>query len=104
MTLDQPIEIKRKSQEQRADGSLETTLTTVMQGFARVRPMRGGESDQGTQVEARAGYKFTIHTRSDLLDDDVIVWRGRKYNIRFIYEEGFGSIYMEIEAERGVAI
>ena len=104
MTLDQPIAIKRKSQSQQADGSLQTTLTDVMSGFARVVPMRGNESRESQQVEAAALYRFTIHARTDILDDDVIVWRGKQYNIRFVMEEGLGSIYMKIEAERGVAV
>lgn len=104
MTLDQIITIKRKEQTQNERGALVTTLTQVAQAYAKVRPLRGVERDQGTQVEAPANYRFHIHYRSDLLDDDVIEWQGREYNIRFIADEGPGAIYLMIEAERGVAV
>lgn len=104
MTLDQPIEIQRKTQVQQADGSLATTFTVLTTAFASVKKQRGGESSQSDQTEAVASYIFTIHARTDLLEDDVIVWRSRLYNIRFIDDMGHGQVYMQIEAERGVAV
>lgn len=104
MTLDQIVSLKRKGQTQDARGALVTTLTLIDRAYAKVRPLRGVERDQGTQVEAPANYRFHIHYRSDLLEDDVIEWQGRDYNIRFIADEGPGSIYLMIEAERGVAV
>ena len=104
MTLDQPIQIKRKDQLQQADGSLQTTLSTVADCFAKAKVQRGSESSQSDQIDARSSCVFIIHTRSDLLEDDVIVWNSRTYNIRFIHDSGLGAIYMDIEAERGVAI
>jgi SPP1 family predicted phage head-tail adaptor len=66
--------------------------------------MRGSERNQSNQPESVAGYTFHIHYRADLLADDVIVWNGNQYNIRFIADEGMGSVYLMIEAERGVAV
>lgn len=104
MTLDQPIKIQRKTQAQQANGSLQTVFTTLVDGFAMVRPMRGSERNSGDQTQAVAGYVFHIHYRSDLLADDVIVWNGNTFNIRFIADMGMGSVYLRIEAERGVAV
>jgi SPP1 family predicted phage head-tail adaptor len=104
VTLDQIISISRKVQSQDARGTLVTTLDSIAQCYARVRPLRGSERGQGNQVEATADYRFYIHYRSDLIEDDVIVWRGSQFNIRFIGDEGPGSIYLMIEAERGVAV
>lgn len=104
MTLDQVIEIRRKAQVQQPDGSLQTTLGLLANAYASVSPMRGDERNQSNQTEAQADYKFHIHYRSDLKEDDVIVWQGNHYNIRFIADKGPGSIYLMMEAERGVAI
>ena len=104
MTLNQIVSIQRKTQVQQADMSLLTTLAEVAEVYAMVFPIRGSERNQGDQTEARANYRFTIHQRTDLLDDDVLVWNGYQYNIRFIADRGPGSIYLKIEAERGVAI
>ena len=104
MTLDQIITIKRKEQTQNARGALVTNKAELAKAYARVRAIRGSERDQGTQVEAPANYRFHIHYRSDLLEDDVIEWQGSEYNIRFIADQGPGSIYLMIEAERGVAV
>jgi len=98
------IEIRRKQQTQQADGSLDTTLAVVAKAYASAYPMRGDERRMGQQTEAQADYRFHIHHRSDLNADDVIVWNGHQYNIRFIADRGPGSVYMMIEAERGVAV
>jgi len=66
--------------------------------------MRGDERRNGQQLEAQANYRFHIHQRNDLREDDVIIWNGHQYNIRFIANRGPGSVYMMLEAERGVAV
>lgn len=104
MTLDQFIDIKRKTQVQQLDGSLQTVFTLLGSEFARVVPIRGSERNASTQTEAPANYRFHIHYRSDLVEDDVIVWEGQTYNIRFIASDGPGSVYLMLEAERGVAV
>jgi len=98
------VEIRRKQQTQQADGSLDTTLSLVAKAYAAVYPMRGDERREGQQLEAQANYRFHIHQRNDLREDDVIVWNGHEYNIRFIADRGPGSVYMMLEAERGVAV
>lgn len=104
MTLDQFIEIRRKAQVQQANGSLTTTLNLIATEYAAVIPMGGSERNMASQNEAAANYRFHIHHRSDLIPDDVVVWNGSQYNIRFIADKGPGSIYLMIEAERGVAV
>ena len=104
MTLDQYIEIKRKAQVQQPDGSLQTTLSVLSAEYAKVVPMRGSERNASSQTESPANYRFHIHQRTDIREDDVIVWNGDSYNIRFISSEGQGAIYLMIEAERGVAV
>jgi len=104
MTLDQLITINRKVQVQQADGSLTTTMQKICDAWAAAYPIRGDERRMGQQNEAQADYRFRIVSRSDLNADDVIIWNGREYNIRFIADRGPTEIYMMIEAERGVAV
>lgn len=104
MTLDQLITINRKAQVQQADGSLQTTMTKVADAYAAAYPIRGDERRMGDQTEAQADYRFRILARSDIRPDDVIVWDGVEYNIRFIASRGAGEIYMMLEAQRGVAV
>lgn len=104
MTLDQYIEIKRKTQFQQADGSLATVFTLISPEWAKVAAISGSERNASSQNEASANYRFHIHNRTDLLEDDVIFWEGGSYNIRFISSAGQGAIYLMIDAERGVAV
>jgi SPP1 family predicted phage head-tail adaptor len=104
VTLDQLITISRKAQTQQADGSLQTTLTKLADAYAAAYPMKGDERRASMQTEERADYRFHIHYRADLRADDVITWNGQQFNIRFIADKGPGSVYLMIEAEKGVAI
>lgn len=104
MTLDQFITVNRKGQTQADDGSLTTTMTKRFDAYAAVYPIRGDERRMGNQNEAQADYRFRIIARTDVDADDVIVWNGREYNVRFIAERGPGEIYMTLEAQRGVAV
>jgi len=46
---------------------------------------------------------FVIRNRSDLLESMRIVWDDIPYNIRSINQSKKRAMYLEIEAERGVA-
>lgn len=104
MKLRYRIRIERKGQVQAADGSLTTTRTLLCEAYAQVQPMRGSERDQSMQTEAAADYKFTIRRRGDIREDDIIVWQGTDYNIRAILDYGPQSLYLTLEAQRGVAV
>lgn len=103
MTLNEQISIYRKSQVKQSDGRLVTTRVLVATEFAKTYPRNGGERNQADQTQATLAYRFWIHQRSDLLESDVIVWRGVDYNIRAIADNGTLEPYMYIDAERGVA-
>jgi SPP1 family predicted phage head-tail adaptor len=101
--LDQLITIKREVRTSDGMGGDTVTLTDVAADlFAHVRPRSGKEIGTHDRVEAPAKYLFVIRYRSDLKDSDRIVWNGATYNIRYIATRGYRSMYMEIEAERGV--
>jgi len=104
MNLNEHITYYRKTQVKDEYGTLTTTRTLIAKAKAKVRPLSGIERDRSDQTEASANYRFNVHQRSDLLHDDIIVWMGTDYNIRFIADNGPKERYMYIDAERGVAI
>jgi SPP1 family predicted phage head-tail adaptor len=83
----------------RAWGSVPSTPTV----WANVRAMGGTEAMQADQQQATTRYLFTVRNRTDISEDDRIVWRSENYNIRRIEREGTRKMYLIIEAERGVA-
>lgn len=101
--LDQRVPIKRQTRVSDNMGGYTTTDTTVATVWAHVRPKRGREQGIHDKVEAPALYVFVIRYRSDILDSDRITWNGADYNIRAILTRGGRKMFLEIEAERGVA-
>jgi len=102
--LNYKISIERKVQVQAADGSLTTTRTVVATTYAGVKPKRGSERSQSNQTESPADYEFHLRRNGSIQADDVIIWNGSEWNIRFISDDGPRALYMMIEAERGVAV
>ena len=104
MTLNEVIYVYRKVQSQDEYGTLTTTRSLVKKLYAKVRPLSGAERNKSDQTEAAANFRFWIHQRSDLIEDDIIVWNSTDYNIRFIADNGPKEAYMYIDAQRGVAV
>lgn len=108
--LDQLVTIRRVTQTKNEYGTLEETVQDLGPFWARVRPMTGREREASQQLEEQADYLFVffydIHVENAIQGDDTLVWEdvgGQQYNIRFIKDRGPRALYLEIEAERGVA-
>lgn len=71
--------------------------------WAYVSPLRGSEGVQDGAHNATGMWLFTIYNRSDVSELDRIVWDGVPYNIQRVMRKGTQPIYLNIEAERGVA-
>jgi SPP1 family predicted phage head-tail adaptor len=71
--------------------------------WAHVVAKSGRESMTEDRMTATFVVLFTIHNRRDIDIRDRIVWQGVVYNIRGIRDEGGRSLFLVIEAERGVA-
>ena len=72
--------------------------------WASVKAKTGGERYDIDRVDAEAGYIFTIRNRADVDERNVIEWNGRRFNIRFVRQLANRPLYMDIEADQGVAI
>lgn len=103
-TLDQRITIQREARTADDYGGAALAWVNVATVWANVRPLSGRERADFGEVEAPANYRFTIRRRGDVTAAMRITWAGAAYNIRFVSDPGARSLYMALEAERGVAI
>lgn len=101
--LDQRITIQQETRTADDYGGAVTAWPTLATVWANVRPLAGRERADLAAVEAPATYRFTIRRRSDITAAMRIAWDGQTYNIRFVSDPGPRSLYMALEAERGVA-
>lgn len=101
--LDQYIKVQE--QQEAADGYGGNALTWVDKGeiFAHVRPLSGREVTEFERVNAEARYLFVVRYPADITESDRIIWEDEEYNIRVLKKPKGRDLYMQIEAERGVA-
>jgi len=102
--LDKLIAIQRETLTPDGRGGQTVSLTNVVTDlFAHVRPRSGREGERYDRINAEAAYLFVIRYRDDLKESDRILWDGVQYNIQAILTRGGRSMYLEIDATRGVA-
>lgn len=102
-TLDQRITLQQETRTEDDYGGAASVWSALATTWAAVKPIQGRERSEVAAVEAPALYRFTIRRRADVTDTMRIGWNGQIFNIRFIADPGGRSLYMNIEAERGVA-
>lgn len=101
--LDELIDFQREERAPDGGGGSTVTMTTFASGvWAHARPRSGKEMGNNDQVQASAMYLFVVRYRDDITEGDRIAWNGDTYNIRSILTRGPRSLYIEIDAERGV--
>jgi SPP1 family predicted phage head-tail adaptor len=104
--LTERITIKRDALADDGYGGSVLTESDVLTCWAGVRPLSGRERDMASQTESPRNYRFTLrrnNATSGILASDKISWRGRVFNIRFIADAGAMPLFLEIDAEDGVA-
>lgn len=102
--LDKRITFRRKTSVKDGLGGAVTTYADYKPAWAHIRPLSGREREQAQRAEGVRLYLVVVRNRDDLLDDDVIRWRGRDMNIRFIRNKGPRTAWLEIEAETGAPV
>lgn len=102
--LDQRITIKREQLASDSMGGSEVALVDVGDMWCHVRFKSGRETQDADRLAAETRYIFVIRWRGDLLANDRIVWSGSSYNIRAINQMGGRKLYLELEADGGVAL
>jgi len=102
-SLDQRVTLQARSRTSDGMGGSVEVWTDTATVWAFVRPLRGSEGVASERVEATAMQRFCIRNRSDLNEDDRILWAGETYNIRHVHRKGSREMYLDIDAERGAA-
>lgn len=104
--LDQRIILQRQTEAPDGGGGLVRTWGNVANNaypWAMVRAKSGKEGLDEGRTNATFVVVFTIYNRSDLSEKDRVIWNGETYNIRGILRMSGRKLYLQIEAERGVA-
>jgi SPP1 family predicted phage head-tail adaptor len=76
------------------------TTATV---WAKVTPRLGREGMEQGRINASLTATFTVRYRSDVTELDRLLWRGEAWNIRRIMRKSGRNLWLDIDAERGVA-
>lgn len=102
--LDQLITIQRKvNASDDMGGQGVDSWADLFDLWALARPASGRESVDYDRVQGEAKYLFVVRYPVEILDEDRIMWGGVPFNIRFRRQPTGRDLYMQIEAERGVA-
>ena len=104
--MDQRITLQRLADTPDGGGGLVRTWGDVATNacpWASVRAKAGKEGLGEGRTNATYVVVFTIYNRADLSEKDRLVWNGENYNIRGILRTGDRKLFLQIEAERGVA-
>lgn len=100
--LDQRISLRRKTlTREKTAGGATAAVAAYATVWAKVAPMKGRESNQAMRTAGTADYLVVVRNRSDVQDDDQILWRSRVMNIRFVRRAGPREHFLEIEATMG---
>lgn len=102
--LDQRITIQAEAPTADGYGGSVLAWSTVATVWAKAWPVSGKERTQAQQIEAAAMHRFLIRYRDDVTEGMRIVWQGRAHNIRFVARPSSRKLYMQIDAEAGVAV
>jgi len=105
--LDQRITFQEESRNDDGGGGVIRAWVNIPVNptvWASVRAKTGRERLATDRVDAEAGYVFTVRNRTDLTEKNIIIWNGRKLNIQFIKSLSARPMYLEIEADQGVAL
>jgi SPP1 family predicted phage head-tail adaptor len=85
-------------------GGHTVALTTIYDGWALVRPLSVRERLNQDQLEASGRVVFIIRNNYSITETMRVTWNNEKYNILGLNKRGAGVMYLEIQAERGVAL
>lgn len=101
--LDQRVTVMRLTNTPDGYGGFATTWSKAGEYWAHVRPQSGREQVDFERIQGTANYLFVFRNGVDLRDADRLDWQGEQFNIRFRKQPKTRSMYVEVEAERGVA-
>lgn len=102
--LDECIDFYKEVRYEDGMGGAEVDLELIEDEVScKVRPLSGKEADRYDKVNSEEITLFVTRYRTDIVEENRIVWDGESYNIRHIPRTSKRSMYSEFYAERGVA-
>lgn len=105
--LDQRVTFQRRSRVSDGGGGYVETWADYHTCSAKVSALSGRERDMANQTEAPRNYRLWVRRDSKvaaLTEADIVVWRGKTMQVRFIADQGPRHLYMQIDCEAGVSV
>lgn len=102
--LTERVTFKREVRVDDGMGGSRSEWQDIATRWALVRPMSGRERLAADKVEANANYLIVVRAPCDVQENDIAVWKDRELNVRFVKRRGTRALFLEIEAEMGVAV
>ena len=94
--LNKRVKILRYEEYMTELGQKKTRLREVATVWAELRPVRGTEFLEYYKEANALEFKVTMRRRSDLTEKDVLVYKGRQFEINAVINVMEADIYMEI--------
>lgn len=102
--LDQRVTVSRKVLTPDGAGGNVQTWSVIDTFWSHVRPLNGKELANFDGLQNEVMYLFVFRNGIDLRDDDLLSWDNESFNIRVRKQPKGRALYLEVEAERGVAL
>lgn len=100
--LDQRVTIQELISTPDGAGGYLTKWSDVATVWAKVRPRASKEAVGSDRVEGSAVYMFVMRYRS-IDERNRFMWKGVPFNVRPAMDHGPRSLYIVVDAEKGVA-
>ena len=101
--LDQRVKVMRLVRTPDGYGGYDNSFAENNEYWCHVRPLSGRETVEADRLQGEATYLFVFRNGLDVRDADMLEWEGEQFNIRVRKQPKKRNLYIEIEAERGVA-
>ena len=102
--LTERVTFKREVRVDDGMGGSRSEWQDIATRWALVRPLTGRERLAADKVEASANYLIVVRAPCDVQEKDIAVWGEHALNVRFVKRRGPRALFLEIEAEMGVAV
>lgn len=104
--LREPISIERASRTSDGAGGYTDDVWSQVSGSperAYVKALSGSERFASDRVEATTRWRITLRYFAGLKESDTVVFRSRRYNVRFINNMELRDQWLAIDLDGGVA-
>lgn len=101
--LKRRVSLQRKTDTPDGSGGVTVAWTQYAQPYAMIKPKQGSEKLHADRLDATGLSTVLMRYRSDVLESDKLVFRGKDYQIRSIVNIEEADRFLELTIERGVA-